>query len=213
MSNYGMRSISTAMATVLLSCVSTQALPQTPPPENSARATIAESQAIASGGVDELKTVDIGDIKQWIRVRGTNPANPILLFIHGGPGSPMMPESWIFQRPWEDFFTVVQWDQRGAGKTFAASGRQPDKSMSLDQIQADAEQLIDLLRQTYGKKKDLSRGTLIWQRAWGASRSASTGCALCLCRHRAGGERRTKRSRGLPANLGPSRSAWQSSCD
>jgi proline iminopeptidase len=154
MSSYRKSSISAAMATMLLSYVSTQALAQTPPsPENSARAIIAESQAIAPGGVDELKTVDIGGIKQWISVRGNNPANPILLFIHGGPGSPMMPESWIFQRPWEDFFTVVQWDQRGAGKTFSASGRQPDKSMTLEQMQADAEQLIDLLRQTYGKKK------------------------------------------------------------
>ncbi|THD61406.1 alpha/beta hydrolase [Phenylobacterium sp.] len=86
-------------------------------------------------------------------MRGNNPANPILLFVHGGPGSPMMPESWVFQRPWEDFFTVVQWDQRGAGKTFAAAGLKPDKTMTLDRMQADAEQLIDLLRTTYGKKK------------------------------------------------------------
>ena len=146
--------ISAAMASALLSCVSTQVLAQSPaPPEITARATIAETQAIAPGGINELKAVDIGGIKQWISVRGNNPANPILLFIHGGPGSPMMPESWIFQRPWEDFFTVVQWDQRGSGKTFASSGRQPDKSMTLEQVQADAEQLIDLLRQTYGKKK------------------------------------------------------------
>jgi proline iminopeptidase len=146
--------ISAAMATVLVSYSSTQAIAQSPPsPENAARATIAETQAIAPGGIDELKAVDIGGIKQWISVRGNNPANPILLFLHGGPGSPMMPESWVFQRPWEDFFTVVQWDQRGSGKTFSASSRQPDQSMTLDQMQADAEQLIDLLRQTYGKKK------------------------------------------------------------
>jgi pimeloyl-ACP methyl ester carboxylesterase len=146
--------ISAAMATVLLGYSSTQAIAQSPPlPENAARATIAETQAIAPGGIDELKAVDIGGIKQWISVRGNNPANPILLFIHGGPGSPMMPESWVFQRPWEDFFTVVQWDQRGSGKTFSASGRKPDQSMTLDQMQADAEQLIDMLRQTYGKKK------------------------------------------------------------
>jgi proline iminopeptidase len=146
--------IAAAMATLLLSYSSTQAIAQSPPPpENAARATIAETQAIAPGGIDELKAVDIGGIKQWISVRGNNPANPILLFIHGGPGSPMMPESWVFQRPWEDFFTVVQWDQRGSGKTFSASGRKPDQSMTLDQMQADAEQLIDMLRQTYGKKK------------------------------------------------------------
>jgi proline iminopeptidase len=154
MNSYKKSLISAAMASALLSCVSTQVLAQNPPPpENTARATIAETQAIAPGGIDDLKDVDIGGIKQWISVRGNNPANPVLLFIHGGPGSPMMPESWVFQRPWEDFFTVVQWDQRGSGKTFSASGRQPDKSMTLEQMQADAEQLIDLLRQSYGKKK------------------------------------------------------------
>src|SRR6204780_4661359 len=154
MGSYKQSLISAATATVLLSWVPTQMIAQTPPAaEDAARGTIAETQAIAAGGISELKTVDIGGIKQWISIRGNNPANPILLFIHGGPGSPMMPESWVFQRPWEDFFTVVQWDQRGSGKTFSASGRQSDKSMTLEQMQADAEQLIDLLRQSYGKKK------------------------------------------------------------
>jgi proline iminopeptidase len=73
--------------------------------------------------------------------------------VHGGPGSPMMPESWTFQKPWEDFFTVVQWDQRGAGKTFSAAKRQPDKSMSITKMQSDTEELIELLLRTYGKKK------------------------------------------------------------
>ncbi|MGB6876699.1 MAG: alpha/beta hydrolase [Candidatus Acidiferrales bacterium] len=128
-----------------------------------ARAAIAAAQAIAPGGFNELKTVEIGGIPQWISVRGNNPANPILLFIHGGPGSPMMPESWTFQRPWEDFFTVVQWDQRGAGKTFSAAKRQPDNSMTIDEMQADAEQLIELLRRTYGKKKIFLMG-----HSWGS---------------------------------------------
>jgi proline iminopeptidase len=118
-----------------------------------ARSVIAASQAISPGGIHELKTVEIGGIKQWISVRGNNRANPILLFLHGGPGSPMMPESWTFQRPWEDFFTVVQWDQRGAGKTFSEAKRHPDKSMTIEEMQADAEELIELLQRTYGKKK------------------------------------------------------------
>lgn len=117
-----------------------------------ARKAIAASQAIAPGGINVLKTVEIGGIPQWISVRGNNPRNPILLFLHGGPGSPMMPQSWTFQKPWEDFFTVVQWDQRGAGKTFSAAKRQPDKTMSIAEMQSDAEQLIELLLRTYGKK-------------------------------------------------------------
>ena len=118
-----------------------------------ARKAIAASQAIAPGGINVLMTVEVGGIPQWISVRGNNPANPILLFLHGGPGSPMMPESWTFQKPWEDFFTVVQWDQRGAGKTFSAANRRPDKTMSIAEMQSDAEQLIELLLRTYGKKK------------------------------------------------------------
>jgi proline iminopeptidase len=128
-----------------------------------ARAAIAASQAIAPGGINELKMVEIGGIPQWISVRGNNPANPILLFLHGGPGSPMMPESWTFQKPWEDFFTVVQWDQRGAGKTFSAMKRQPDKTMTIEKMQADAEELIELLRRTYGKKKIFLMG-----HSWGS---------------------------------------------
>jgi proline iminopeptidase len=117
------------------------------------RATIAAVQAIALGGIKELKAIEIGGVKQWISVRGINPANPLLLFVHGGPGSPMMPESWTFQRPWEDFFTVVQWDQRGAGKTFSTASRRPDESLSIDRMQSDTEQLIEWLLHTYGKKK------------------------------------------------------------
>jgi pimeloyl-ACP methyl ester carboxylesterase len=127
------------------------------------RAVIAASQAIAPGGIHELKTVEIGGIKQWISIRGNDPNNPILLFLHGGPGSPMMPESWTFQRPWEDFFTVVQWDQRGAGKTFSAAQRRPDRSMSIDRMQADAEQLMELLRHTYNKNKIFLMG-----HSWGS---------------------------------------------
>lgn len=123
------------------------------PASESAAKIVAEAQAIPPGGIDELKAVEIGGIKQWISVRGTNPDNPILLFIHGGPGSPMMPQSWIFQRSWEDFFTVVQWDQRGAGKTLAAASGPSAAPLTLDRMQADAEELVDYLRKTYGKRK------------------------------------------------------------
>jgi pimeloyl-ACP methyl ester carboxylesterase len=139
----------------LLLCVVGASAVASSPAESrgSSRAAIAASQKIAPGGIDDLIPVEIGGTKQWISVRGNDPSNPLLLFLHGGPGSPMMPESWTFQRPWEDFFTVVQWDQRGAGKTFSSAKRRPDPSMTVEEIQADAEQLIDWLLQKYGKKK------------------------------------------------------------
>ena len=76
----------------------------------------AEGRAIRSAeGIDSLVSVRIGGIDQWIHVRGQNVNNPILLFIHGGPGIAFIALAGSFQGPWESRFTVVQWDQRGAG--------------------------------------------------------------------------------------------------
>lgn len=117
------------------------------------RKVIAAAEALPPGGINELREVRIGGIAQWISIRGAERSNPILLFLHGGPGDPMMPESWTFQRPWEDFFTVVQWDQRDAGKTFSAAHRVPDKSMTMAEMQSDTDQLISWLRHRYHKRK------------------------------------------------------------
>lgn len=118
-----------------------------------ARRAIADMESVPAGGIDESRAVEIGGIKQWISIRGTDPKNPIILFLHGGPGSPMMGESWTFQRPWEDFFTVVQWDQRGSGKTFSLAHRKVDRRMTIARMEADTDDLIEYLRRTYGKRK------------------------------------------------------------
>ncbi len=120
-----------------------------------ARAIVAQSRKILSPhGVEELRQVDIGGIRQWISVRGNDRRNPILLYLHGGPGSVEMVESYGYQRPWEDFFTVVQWDQRGAGKTFSSNTPEAmAPRMSIEGMVADAEDMIRYLRKTYGKEK------------------------------------------------------------
>lgn len=105
-------------------------------------------------GVDEQIKVHIGGIDQWISVRGKDRRNPILLFLHGGPASPAMPEAYTFQTPWEDYFTVVQWDQRGAGKTYRANTEAAmEPGMSVDGMTNDAAELVQYLRQRYGKQK------------------------------------------------------------
>lgn len=105
-------------------------------------------------GLEELQAVEIGGIPQWLSVRGKDRDNPILLFIHGGPGFPEMPGSWFYQTPWEEFFTVVQWDQRGAGRTMTSST--PEKvqeQVSVERMIADAVEVVGYLRKTYGKQK------------------------------------------------------------
>jgi pimeloyl-ACP methyl ester carboxylesterase len=126
-------------------------------PNSRAEATriVAEMRRIVTPeGVERLQKVRIGGIDQWISVRGFDRRNPILLYIHGGPGFPAMPTSWYYQRGWEEYFTVVQWDQRGAGKTYVANDPAAvATTMTPDRMIADAEEMIGWLRREFGKEK------------------------------------------------------------
>ena len=98
--------------------------------------------------------IPIGGTQQWISVRGHDRDNPILLMIHGGPASPEMPTSWYFQSGWEDYFTVVQWDQRGSGKSYNANDPKTiQPTLSLERITLDAEEVVQYLRAKYHKDK------------------------------------------------------------
>jgi pimeloyl-ACP methyl ester carboxylesterase len=116
---------------------------------------LADAQKIVSdNGIEELLPLQVNGTTQWISVRGRDRRNPILLYLHGGPGSPTMPEAYLFQSPWEDFFTVVQWDQRGTGKTYAANDAAAlANTITIDQMDADAAEVIQQLRTRYHKEK------------------------------------------------------------
>jgi pimeloyl-ACP methyl ester carboxylesterase len=105
-------------------------------------------------GIEVLEPVQVGGTTQWISIRGQNRANPVLLMIHGGPAWPMMPTSWAWQKPWEDFFTVVQWDQRGSGKNaVTADSAALAPTLSVDRMVRDAEEVVEYLRKRLGKEK------------------------------------------------------------
>jgi alpha-beta hydrolase superfamily lysophospholipase len=88
------------------------------------RARNAEQFAINTAkGIDEESYVSIGGVEQWVSIRGQDRANPVLLFLHGGPGDATSHWTFAVFAPWEAYFTVVQWDQRGAGRTLRKSGR------------------------------------------------------------------------------------------
>jgi len=116
---------------------------------------VAVERAIRSAnGIESLAAARIGGIDQWISVRGEDVNNPILLFIHGGPGIPFIPLAGSFQRPWEKYFTVVQWDQRGAGKTYTSSSAVVQRrTMNVPQMEQDAVDVANYLRSRFHREK------------------------------------------------------------
>lgn len=96
-------------------------------------------------GVQEGMYVKICGIDQWIQIRGEDYSNPVILFVHGGPGASTIPISSAWQ-PWEKYFTVVQWDQRGAGRTFRMNGGSVAATMTVAQMTLDGIEVAEFLR-------------------------------------------------------------------
>ncbi|HYS85005.1 MAG TPA: alpha/beta fold hydrolase [Bradyrhizobium sp.] len=123
----------------------------------------AEAIAIHSPtGIDEAMYVKIGGIDQWIQIRGQDRSNPVLLCLHGGPGGTWLPLTALFV-PWEKEFTVVQWDQRGAGKTLEATGASVADTMSVDRMAQDGIEVAEFLRTHLHKDKIVLLG-----HSWGS---------------------------------------------
>jgi pimeloyl-ACP methyl ester carboxylesterase len=130
---------------------------EAPPPNSRAEAVriIADLRRIVTPqGIERHEKIRIGGIDQWVSIRGNDKRNPILLMVHGGPGWVSMPTSWYFQRGWEEYFTVVQWDQRGAGSTYAANDPAAvAATMTPGRMVADTEEMVGWLRKAFGREK------------------------------------------------------------
>lgn len=122
---------------------------------------LAHAQAVRKihedGGIESTETVVIGGVPQVMTIRGRDRTNPVLLFLHGGPGSSEMRLSHAYQGPLEEYFTVVQWDQRSAGRTFVLSeaAKKPadtnTETMTVDRMVHDAEEVVLYLRRRLGQ--------------------------------------------------------------
>jgi pimeloyl-ACP methyl ester carboxylesterase len=125
----------------------------------------ANARAIAirtPNGIDEGMYVKISGINQWIQIRGQDRNNPVLLCLHGGPGATWLPLVALFV-PWEKQFTVVQWDQRGAGRTLEATGPSVADTMSIDGMAQDGIEVAEFLRTHQHKQKIVLLG-----HSWGS---------------------------------------------
>jgi len=101
--------------------------------------------------VSELIKIELGGMNQHLLIRGADQNNPILLWLHGGPGAAQMPLAHHLDKDLEQEFVVVHWDQRGAGKSNHSGF---DKStMTFDQYMSDTHELIRYLQQRYGQEK------------------------------------------------------------
>lgn len=140
-----------------LALLATPAIGQAPVgPHNRAEAVkiIAGLREIVSPqGLQAIETIPIGGIKQVVSIRSQDLRNPVLIYFHGGPGFVEMPLDWWWQRGWDEYFTVVQWDQRNAGKTYVASGPNDPGLLTPERYQADAEELVQWALKRFGKRK------------------------------------------------------------
>jgi pimeloyl-ACP methyl ester carboxylesterase len=107
--------------------------------------------AQAAGGIDEIGYVSIGGIDQWVAIQGEDRTNPVILYLHGGPGEAQSPFLDMF-KPWLHDFTVVNWDQRGAGKTYEKNGA-ATPNMTLDRVVDDTIALTEHVLNKLGKTK------------------------------------------------------------
>ena len=118
-----------------------------------------QASDIVTTPIQEMRFVTLGGIQQWITIRGANRSNPILLVIHGGPGDTQSSLSSTYA-VYEKDFTIVQWDQRGAGKTYVQNRNSPPEP---ERVQLDGIELAQYLCGFLGKKKIILLG-----HSWGS---------------------------------------------
>lgn len=105
----------------------------------------------AENGIYELSPVEINGYRQFVLIRGEKKDNPVLLFLHGGPGMPDMVFAHRFDKELEKYFTVVHWDRRGTGKSY--SGKIKKQGLTFSQLLDDTGSMISFLKTKLGTKK------------------------------------------------------------
>jgi len=102
-------------------------------------------------GIEWKGFIDVRGTRQWLLIRGRDRSNEVVLFLHGGPGSPVtgLAGTW-YQGALEERYVVVHWEQRGAGKSYHAGRSGP---LDLETYVADALEVTDQLRAAFGKEK------------------------------------------------------------
>ncbi len=110
-----------------------------------------QKESLDGIGIDKKERLTIGGITQWISLRSENIKNPIMLFLHGGPGTAQISFTRKSQKRLEESFLVINWDQRGSGRSYSPSLRKED--MKIERFVKDTEELIKYLLKRFGQQK------------------------------------------------------------
>ncbi len=116
---------------------------------------------VAAQPFAEARFVPLGGIQQWITIRGGDRSNPVLLFLHGGPGDAQSALTSVYS-PLEKNFVLIQWDQRGAGRTLGHSNPEHQET-SLPRLVEDGIELTKYIRRYLHTNKILLVG-----HSWGS---------------------------------------------
>ena len=107
-------------------------------------------------GIQESTYIDIDGMRQYIQIRGENTDNPVMIFIHGGPASPMAYVSAYYQKQLESELTIINYDQRGCGRTYYANNS--DSDVNIDLLVSDLNAVVEYAKDRFDKENVIIAG-------------------------------------------------------
>ena len=116
---------------------------------------------LVEGSISVIEKVTLGGQDQYIVIRGVDRTNPVMLFLHGGPGSPEVSFIKHYNPEIENDYVMVYWEQRGAGKSYSKTI--PPESMNLQQMISDTRELSEYLAKRFDREKIFVMG-----HSWGS---------------------------------------------
>ncbi len=128
------------------------------------------ASVISEEGVYYFQKVDIGGIKQSVMIRGQDKNNPVMLYLHGGPGYPLFPlddEPGGVMKQLETSFTMVYWEQRGTGSSY--SRQLSGQPLTIDDFVQDTRKLVAHVKELLDVEK-----VFLWGHSWGSNVGALT---------------------------------------
>lgn len=103
---------------------------------------------VIPGSIATMETIELGGVRQSVWFRGRDVSAPALIILHGGPGASESALFRYYDAALEDHFLVIYWEQRGAGRSYHSDI--PPSSMTIAQLTADLDQLVDTVRSRFG---------------------------------------------------------------